>query len=79
MPHIEYGTANNGVVNFKNEFSEIPIVVISMKNSNSDLLFSVHVTSVSKSGFNYIVRYNSIGGNTWTEYNIGLNYIAIGK
>jgi hypothetical protein len=68
----------SGSVSFGYTFSSAPFVVASINNGSTDQLFSVNVSGISTTGFNYYKTQRTLTGNGGAAVNEAFCWIAIG-
>lgn len=69
-----FSSAVTGTHNFTNTFSSVPMVFLTIENTEATLVLSTMVTSVSQNSFSYVI--NAISGTTTTSKSINLNWMA---
>lgn len=83
---IQYGETSGGntsqTVIFDEPFTSRPYVFLTADNSNSGLIWSTHILSISTTGFDFECKYSGLSSNLPSGYNQYLakvQWIAIGE
>ena len=79
--YLDFTTATNANVNFNVTFNSPPYVLLSVNNANTDLVWSLSIVSVSKTGCTLSCKYRSatnFNTDTWHDFNSGIYVVALG-